>query len=228
MKAKLRSLKIGDLSIDAYFCKLGSIGTILNSLRSSISNDDVVTLALEGFLDKYENVSTIIVHQNLFPDIKMVRFMLTTKDMQLKSRAQTTSIVSTSFSPMVLLANSGNSSRCPNVALEKVNKPCFNFNKGFYRFGDHCKFIHKGTSNKVIANNSLWSISNVCPTSSSVTNPNMIQEQIMALTQTQQALLTQFWYHGNNGFGTNATVSTPIVSNGTIRPISLYTTTGPA
>ncbi|GKA77567.1 hybrid signal transduction histidine kinase M [Tanacetum coccineum] len=53
LKENLRSLKLGDLSIDAYFHKIESIATILTSLGSPISNDDVVTIALEGLPDKY-------------------------------------------------------------------------------------------------------------------------------------------------------------------------------
>nr|GEV77779.1 hybrid signal transduction histidine kinase M [Tanacetum cinerariifolium]GEY32431.1 hybrid signal transduction histidine kinase M [Tanacetum cinerariifolium] len=81
----------------------------------------------------------------------MVRSMLTTEEMRLKSRAQAISIDSTSSSPMVLLANSGNPTQLANVASYKVNKHCFNFNKGFCRFGEHCKFLHNGAT---------WSASN--------------------------------------------------------------------
>ncbi|GKB58091.1 hybrid signal transduction histidine kinase M [Tanacetum coccineum] len=70
LKAELRSLKLGDLSINAYFHKIESIATILTSLRSPISNDDVVAFALEGLPDKYENVSSIIVHREPFLDLK--------------------------------------------------------------------------------------------------------------------------------------------------------------
>ncbi|GJZ23968.1 hypothetical protein Tco_0561427 [Tanacetum coccineum] len=86
LKAELLSLKLCDLSNDAYFCKIESIATILTSLGSPISNDDVVNIALEGFLDRYENVSSIIIHQDPFPDLKTVRSMLTTEDMWLNSR----------------------------------------------------------------------------------------------------------------------------------------------
>ncbi|GKC26708.1 hypothetical protein Tco_1034002 [Tanacetum coccineum] len=107
-KAQLRSLKLGDLTIDAYFHKIESIATILASLGSSISKDDIVYIALDGFPDKYEHVSDIIIHREPFPDLKKVRSMLTMTEMRLKSRAQATSIDSSSSSPMVLLANSGN------------------------------------------------------------------------------------------------------------------------
>ncbi|GJW81353.1 hypothetical protein Tco_0145328 [Tanacetum coccineum] len=57
LKAELRSLKLGDLSIDTY-------------------------LRLK---DKNENVFDIIVHREPFPDLKTGRSMLTTKEMRLKS-----------------------------------------------------------------------------------------------------------------------------------------------
>nr|GFA28156.1 hybrid signal transduction histidine kinase M [Tanacetum cinerariifolium] len=105
--AKLRSFKLGDLTIDAYFCKIESIATILTSIGSSISNDDVTTITLEGLPDKYDNVSGIIVHREPFLDLKTVHSMLTMDEMRLMSRDQVTSIDSTSPSTMVLLANSG-------------------------------------------------------------------------------------------------------------------------
>ncbi|GKA55467.1 ribonuclease H-like domain-containing protein [Tanacetum coccineum] len=224
-KEAWNSLKLEDLSIDAYFCKIESIATILTSLGSPISNDDVVNIALEGLPDKYENVSSIIVHREPFPDLKMIRSMLTTEEIPLMSRAQATSIDSTSSSPKVLLANSGNSTQRPNIALIKLNKPCFNFAKGFCRFGDNYKFIHEGTSNGVNGNNLLWSTSNAHPTSSSTTTPHMTQEQMMALIQTQQALLAQLMYNGNtivvNIGNTPTTTYGTILSNmNNVRPVA--------
>nr|GEV04770.1 zinc finger, CCHC-type [Tanacetum cinerariifolium] len=76
LKAELWSLKLRDLIIDAYFHKIESMATKLTSLGSLISNDDVVTFALEGLNDKYENVASIIIHREPFHDIKIVSSML--------------------------------------------------------------------------------------------------------------------------------------------------------
>ncbi|GJR57561.1 hypothetical protein Tco_1499723 [Tanacetum coccineum] len=57
LKAELRSLKLGDLSIDAYFQKIESIDTILKGLGSPLSNEDVVNISLEG-LPTNPNVHT--------------------------------------------------------------------------------------------------------------------------------------------------------------------------
>nr|GEW41434.1 hybrid signal transduction histidine kinase M [Tanacetum cinerariifolium] len=70
LKAKMHPLKLGDLSIDAYFCKIESIATISTNLGSPISNDNVVTISFEGLPAKYDNVSGIIIHGEPFPDIK--------------------------------------------------------------------------------------------------------------------------------------------------------------
>ena len=48
LKAELRALKLGDMTIDAYFRKIENIDAILTSLGLPISNFDVVTFALEG------------------------------------------------------------------------------------------------------------------------------------------------------------------------------------
>ncbi|GJZ31039.1 ribonuclease H-like domain-containing protein, partial [Tanacetum coccineum] len=88
-------------------------------LGSPISNDDVVTIALEGLPDKYDSVSGIIVHRETFSNIKTVRSMLTTKEMR---------------------------TRRSNVASDKVNKPGFNFNKGFCHFGEHSQYGYTGTN----------------------------------------------------------------------------------
>nr|GEX34802.1 hybrid signal transduction histidine kinase M [Tanacetum cinerariifolium] len=103
LKGELRSLKLGYLSIDAYFHKIEYIAIILTSLGSPISNHDVVTISLEGLPDKYENFFDIVVHWDPFLDFKTVRSMLNTKEIRLKSRAQASSIDSTSSSPLVLL-----------------------------------------------------------------------------------------------------------------------------
>ncbi|GJR13666.1 hypothetical protein Tco_0796318 [Tanacetum coccineum] len=54
LKAELRSIKLGDLSMDAYFWKIEKIDTILTSLGYPVSSEDVVTFALEGLPDKYD------------------------------------------------------------------------------------------------------------------------------------------------------------------------------
>ncbi|GKE31630.1 ribonuclease H-like domain-containing protein [Tanacetum coccineum] len=62
LKAELRNLKLGDLSIV----------TVLNGLGSPLSNDDVVTFALEGLPSTYETISTGIDRRDPFPELGVV------------------------------------------------------------------------------------------------------------------------------------------------------------
>ncbi|GKD84898.1 ribonuclease H-like domain-containing protein, partial [Tanacetum coccineum] len=214
LKAELRSLKLGDLSIDAYFRKIEFIATILKGLGSPLTNEDVVNIALDGFPTKYDNVYVIIVHREPFWDLKMVSSMLTIKEMQLKSRVQDTFIYSTSSSPMVLLANSDPNARRATPSTEKVNKPCFNFNKGSCRFGEYCKFFHNGVHSNSSLLSSRGSSYNV--TSSS----NLTQTDLMTL----QGLLAKLGCNGSNNNAqpiANQFVSHPIGNN---TPMALYST----
>nr|GEZ77015.1 hybrid signal transduction histidine kinase M [Tanacetum cinerariifolium] len=147
LKAELRNLKLGDLSIDGYFQKIESIVSVLNGLGSPLSNDDVVTFALEGLTSTYETIYAVIVSREHFPNLKMVRSLLTTHEMRLKSRVQNPLVDATSASPMVLLAKSNTSAR-RGPSLKKVNNPCGSFAKGSCRFGDAYKYLHNGVHSK--------------------------------------------------------------------------------
>ncbi|GJX96307.1 ribonuclease H-like domain-containing protein [Tanacetum coccineum] len=68
-------IKLGDLIVDAYFCKIKSIATILNSLSSPMNNDDIVTFALQGLSAKFDQVVGIISNQEPFPDLATVHNM---------------------------------------------------------------------------------------------------------------------------------------------------------
>ncbi|GJY35550.1 hypothetical protein Tco_0420928, partial [Tanacetum coccineum] len=119
LKAGLRSLKLGDLSMDAYFQKIESIASVFKGLGSPLRDEYIVNIALEGLPYKYDNVYGIIVHHEFFLDLKTVRSMLTTEEMRLRSRAQDTFVDSTSSSPVVLMANTRTNTRRPSPSMEK-------------------------------------------------------------------------------------------------------------
>ncbi|GJR75490.1 ribonuclease H-like domain-containing protein [Tanacetum coccineum] len=84
-----------------------------------VNDEDVVHYALEGLLDKYDQVCGFIHHKDTFPDLKTARLMLITEEMRLKSKSLALPVDSFSSSHMVLLAELGS---------------C--------RFGNGCKFVH--------------------------------------------------------------------------------------
>nr|GEU98766.1 ribonuclease H-like domain-containing protein [Tanacetum cinerariifolium] len=96
LNVELHSLKLGDLTIDAYFCKIESITTVLTSITSPMNSDDVVTFALGGLPAKYDN-----------------------EELRLRSHEQDTLIDASSSSPMVLLSNSGSNVRRSLSSMEK-------------------------------------------------------------------------------------------------------------
>nr|GEX68526.1 hybrid signal transduction histidine kinase M [Tanacetum cinerariifolium] len=120
LKAKLRSMKLGYLSIDAYFRKIYEspvVEVLSKNMEHAFHRGDILFLRM----DEDPILASIITHREPFLDLKTAYSMLTTEEMRFKSRAQATSIDSTSSSPRVLLANSGSSTRCSIVATDK---PC--------------------------------------------------------------------------------------------------------
>ncbi|GKD90284.1 hybrid signal transduction histidine kinase M [Tanacetum coccineum] len=119
LKAELRSLKLGDMSMDTYFRKIGSITTILTSIGSPVTSEDVVKFALEGLPDMYDNVCGIIHHRDPFPDLKTTRVTLTTEEMRLKSKSLSTH-------GLFVIFSYGSYGRI----------------RGSCRFGNDCKFVY--------------------------------------------------------------------------------------
>lgn len=90
--------------------------------------------------------------------------------------------------------------------MEKVNKPCFNFNKGACHFGSSCKFLHNGVHGLASRTSSLNPI-----TCSLLTNVDV---------QTLQNLMDKLGLNGNKTMAPN--VGYTNVSNP--RPVVLHTT----
>ncbi|GJY59948.1 ribonuclease H-like domain-containing protein [Tanacetum coccineum] len=145
LKAKLRYIKLDDLSMESYFQKIDSIVNVLTSLDSRVNHEYLVHYALEGLPDKYDQVCGYMHHKDVFPDLKTARSMLITEEMRLKSKSLSLPVDSSSSSPIVLMSDLSNSrqSYTPQATTQfKSWRPYFNFAKGTCRFGDGCKFVH--------------------------------------------------------------------------------------
>ncbi|GJS08252.1 ribonuclease H-like domain-containing protein [Tanacetum coccineum] len=153
LKAELRSITLGDLTIKAYFQNIESLMTILASLDSPINDEDIVHYALAGLPDKYDKVCGYMHYKDTYPDLKTMRTLLVTEEMRLKSKAVALPMESSSH--MALMTESGNL-RCSSSTFQvKPRKPCFNFAKGTCQFEEGCHFVHdanmKNTSNHGVA-----------------------------------------------------------------------------
>ncbi|PWA90489.1 hypothetical protein CTI12_AA100170 [Artemisia annua] len=73
---ELRSLDIGDLTMDAYCRKIDSLASRLENLGSNITEDDLVIYAINGLSDNYDQVAHVIFNKDPFPNLKDVQSML--------------------------------------------------------------------------------------------------------------------------------------------------------
>ncbi|GKA96685.1 ribonuclease H-like domain-containing protein [Tanacetum coccineum] len=140
LKGELRSIKLGDQSMDSYFLKIDFIVNILTSLDARVNEEDVVHYALEGLPDTYNQVCDYMHWKDTFPDLKAVRSLLIAEEMRLKSKLLASPMDSST--PMVFVAGSSNNSRPSSTAQGKPWKPCFNFAKGNCRYGVSCRYVH--------------------------------------------------------------------------------------
>nr|GEX06264.1 ribonuclease H-like domain-containing protein [Tanacetum cinerariifolium] len=128
LKAELCSIILGDQSMESYFQKIDSIVPILNSLDARVNDEDVVYYALEGLLDKYDQVCGYMHWKETFLDLKVVRSLLIAEEIRLKSKALALPVDSSS--PMVLVAESSTNSRSSmsqgtSLGLNPTHPPVF-------------------------------------------------------------------------------------------------------
>nr|GFC22961.1 hybrid signal transduction histidine kinase M [Tanacetum cinerariifolium] len=199
LKTELRSITLGDLTMEAYFQKAEPLMTILASLDSLVSEDDVVHYVINGLPTKYNQVCGYMHYQETFSGFKTVRSLLLTEEMRLKTIPEDSS----SSSPMVLFVESGTSRRPSNPQVNSL-RPCFNFAKGSCRYGSDYHYLHNATSK---------------PASSSSRHSS----------NTTEALLIKLLYKlGVNDIGqtmvsnNNTTTPTPIAYTATANPVLVH------
>nr|GFA54297.1 hybrid signal transduction histidine kinase M [Tanacetum cinerariifolium] len=182
LKGELRMLHMGDQSADEYFSKIDSLVTFLSDLGSNVSEDDIVTYAINGLSDKYGSLAQIIAHKDPFPDLATMRSMVSTEEIRLRSKSPIQPTNMNASAPQVLLAASniprgGDNRNTRNRDNHKPNtstKFCRNFGRGFCRWGDSCRFLHDS-------------------------NRGTGQQQLLQLLQAQQSLLAQYGLNSLSG-----------------------------
>ncbi|PWA59938.1 hypothetical protein CTI12_AA386390 [Artemisia annua] len=122
LKTELRSIKLGSLTMEAYFQKIESIMTILASLDSPVSDEDAVHYALDGLPDTYNQVCGYMHYKDTFPDLKTARSMLVTEEMRLKSKSFASPVDLSSFSHVVLLTKKGNNRHPSNPQVKHMSR----------------------------------------------------------------------------------------------------------
>ncbi|GKC29603.1 ribonuclease H-like domain-containing protein [Tanacetum coccineum] len=144
LQEELHSLDLGSLSIVEYLKKIKLISDLLTNIDSPISEKNLIMYAANGLSEKYEHVASIIGHNKIPMTLLGVRSMLLLEESRLSRKQGRESTRDTPSSSTVLLA-SGNS---PNNKGRTNKEICRNFQRGFCRFADCCKFVHtRGSQN---------------------------------------------------------------------------------
>ncbi|GKB43875.1 hybrid signal transduction histidine kinase M, partial [Tanacetum coccineum] len=140
---ELRSLEIRSLSIAEYFKKIKVISDLLSNIDAPVSEKNLLMYAANGLTDKYEHVASIIRHTKTPLTLLEARSMLLLEELCLNRKQGRDSTHDTSSSSTVLLASGSGSNK------GRSNKElCRNFQRGFCRFADRCRFVHaRGSSN---------------------------------------------------------------------------------
>ena len=134
---ELRSLEIGSLSIAEYFKKIKVISDLLSNIDSPVSEKNLLMYAANGLTDKYEHVASIIRHTKTPLTLLEARSMLLLEESRLSRKQGRDSARDTPSSSTVLLASGSDTNKGRN------NKEfCRNFQRGFCRFGETCRFVH--------------------------------------------------------------------------------------
>ncbi|GJW91970.1 hypothetical protein Tco_0169523 [Tanacetum coccineum] len=89
---ELRDLDIGDLTVDAYFRKIDPIASRLINLGSNVTDEDLVTYAIHGLSEKYDQVAHIILTREPFPDLEKKK-----REIEVPSHSNARSVVSYNF-----------------------------------------------------------------------------------------------------------------------------------
>ncbi|PWA70662.1 hybrid signal transduction histidine kinase M [Artemisia annua] len=144
---ELRSIKIGNLSINEYFTKIKSMADRLKNLGTVVSEKNLVIYAVNGLDSRFATIVKIIRHREPLPSFETARTMLLLGESTTNDQAsQSTAFESSSSSPTILMAtNNSNTKGTPNTPSTKSSslpQLCNHFNKGTCKFGDRCKFIH--------------------------------------------------------------------------------------
>lgn len=104
---ELRTLQIGDISIQDYCHKLKYLSDLLSNVNSPISDLALVMHMLNGLSDKFDNIINVITHHTPFPSFTKARSMLLIEEGRLaKSVKPSSQHTDNPSSPDVLYTNS--------------------------------------------------------------------------------------------------------------------------
>ncbi|XP_071713505.1 uncharacterized protein [Rutidosis leptorrhynchoides] len=145
LQAELRGLNIGNSSVEEYFRQIDRIAAHFKNLGSNMEESDLVMYVVNGLNEKYAHTKHIIIHRAPFPDLNMVRSMLSMEEMTINRTNQPSASLPNSSHPSALVAQA-QPANTVNQNTTISTQVCRNFSKGHCRFADKCRFLHPGSN----------------------------------------------------------------------------------
>ncbi|GKD75671.1 ribonuclease H-like domain-containing protein [Tanacetum coccineum] len=173
-----------------------------------MSDDDVVTYALNGLSEKFQNLAMLIAHKDPFPNLATVRSMVMTEELRMRSKTTLPNDNNTLSAPQVLLAQAsatrGNDGRTPRDRDSRNNNKtevCRNYGRGFCRWGQECRYIHdssRGNQRPTTSSGNTRMNQNSMHTGGNRGLDMASQQQLLSILQAQTTLLAQFGLNPSN------------------------------
>ncbi|GKA64726.1 ribonuclease H-like domain-containing protein, partial [Tanacetum coccineum] len=228
LKCELRMIQMGDQTADEYFLNIDSIVTLLNDLGSDVSQDDVVTYAINGLINKYGSLAQIIAHKEPFSGLSTVRLMVSIEEMRIRNKSPSLSVSTNSSAPQVLLTETPHRVQDTRTNKERDNRNnnktevCQNFGRGVCRWGATCRGLDLAAQQQLLsllqAQNTLlaqYGLSTISIPRTPIGFNNSGQRIVPAQPSAQQQLMTHGLTPNQQALFTNAVQNTGNTSSNT-------------
>ncbi|GJU98116.1 hybrid signal transduction histidine kinase M [Tanacetum coccineum] len=143
---KLRSFKIGSLTVNEYCTQIRSMADRLTNLGGSVTDTNLVIYTINGLDSRFATLVEIIRHREPLPSFETTRSMLLLKESSFTESPDTSTTFDTSSSsPTILMAESPSNKKGNTSGSSKsVNnlQLCNHFSRGSCKFGDRCRYVH--------------------------------------------------------------------------------------
>ncbi|GJU89516.1 hybrid signal transduction histidine kinase M [Tanacetum coccineum] len=141
---ELYSLDLGNLTIAEYFKKIKVTPDLLSSIDAAVDEKTLVMYVINGLGDHYDHVPSIIRHNPKRPTLLETRSMLLLEELCMNRKQNCSHTSDNSSSPTVLVASSK-----ANPPKTNTKEICRNFQRGNYRFGSKCRYLHTRNNKQV-------------------------------------------------------------------------------
>ncbi|PWA74910.1 hypothetical protein CTI12_AA231450 [Artemisia annua] len=136
--------------LDSLVKKIKVSTDLLSNIDDAVDEKTLVMYAINGLVDRYDHVASIIRHRPKRPTLFETRSMLLLEESRLNRKQNRPHTGDNSSSPTVLVASSK-----PNPPKTNPKEVCKNFQRGNCRFGAKCRYLNS-RDNKQVMQQQSW------------------------------------------------------------------------